>query len=358
MATRAILYRITFKKVNEHIQVTVRVNTGAPLTFVLDSGASATVITETTATNKLGLPKNNPLTISGSGNGDDPIAFVVNDVRIDVGDFSIKDMSIIYAPTEAMPFDTYDETYFDGVLGTDFFNCCLVEINHDQQTLYLSKPGTEKQRQYDENKWQKLAIEVKGNTPYLITHINDGDSSKQIKVILDTGSTGTLGLFVGNDDFAVPEINYARRTNGVNGDPENHVGLLKELDFGEHTFNNFPTYFTADGRKPENASNGVLGNRIMQRFNLVFDFTNQVIWVQRNGKYPSTISVDRSGLRLLPHTLGGIAKDIKVGTAAASLNIPKNSIVTHIDEQRLTVDNFDTLTTLLRTKTRKHVSIC
>jgi predicted aspartyl protease len=349
---------LPFKKVNEHILVTVRVNTGAPLTFVLDSGAAATVITETTATNKLKLPKNNSLTISGSGNGDDPVAFVVHDVRIDVGDFSIKDMSIIYVPAESMPFDTYDETYFDGVLGADFFNCCLVEINHDQQTLYLSKTGTEKERQYDENKWQKLALKVEGNAPYLITHINDGEGRKQVKVLLDTGSTGTLGLFVGNDDFAVPERNYTARTTGISGDAKNHVGLLKELDFGEHKFNNFPTYFRVEGSKPENGSHGVLGNQIMQRFNLVFDFTNQVVWVQRNGKYPSTIDVDRSGLRLLPHTLGGIAKDIKIGTAAADLNIPKNSIITHIDEQRLTLDNFDTLTKLLRAKARQHVSIC
>lgn len=349
---------LPFKKVNEHILVTVKVNAGAPLTFVLDSGASATVITETMATNKLKLPKDNPLTISGSGGADDPIAFVVNDVRIDVGDFSIKGMSVIYAPTAAMPFDSYDETYFDGVLGADFFNCCLVEINHDQQTLYLSKPGSEKQRQYDENKWQKLAIEVEGNSPYLITQIDDGESSKQVKVLLDTGSTGTLGLFVGNNDFAVPKNNYAARTTGVNGDSENHVGLLKELVFGEHKFNDFPTYFRVEGSKPESGSHGVLGNQIMQRFNLVFDFTNQVIWVQRNSKYPTSIDVDRSGLRVLPHSLGGIAKDIKIGTAAAVLNIPKNSIITHIDEQRLTVENFDTLTKLLKSKTRKHVSIC
>ena len=349
---------LPFKKVNEHILVTVRVNTGAPLTFVLDSGAAATVITETAATNKLKLPKDNPLTISGSGDGDAPIAFVVNDVRIDVGDFSIKGMSVIYAPIEAMPFDTYDETYFDGVLGADFFNCCLVEINHDQQTLYLSKPGTEKQRQYDEDKWQKLAIDVEGNAPYLTTQIDDGESSKQVKVLLDTGSTGTLGLFVGSDDFVVPEKNYAARTTGVNGYSENHVGLLKELAFGEHKFNDFPTYFRVEGSKPESGSHGVLGNQIMQRFNLVFDFTNQLIWVQRNGKYPSTIDVDRSGLRLLPHTLGGIVKDIGLGTAATVLNIPKNSIITRIDEQRLTVDNFDTLTRLLRTKARTHVSLC
>jgi hypothetical protein len=89
----------------------------------------------------------------------------------------------------------------------------------------------------------------------LITHINDGESRKQVKVSLDNGSTGTLGLFVGNDDFAVPERNYTAGTIEISGDAEmrrcgdaeNHVGLLKELDFGGHKFNHFLTYFKVEG---------------------------------------------------------------------------------------------------------------
>jgi hypothetical protein len=349
---------LPFKKVNEHILVTVSVNAGPPMTFVLDSGASATVITETAATNKLKLPKDNPITISGQGNDGDPTAFVVHDVRIDVGDFFIKGMSVIYAPTDAMPFDSPAETYFDGVLGADFFNCCLVEINHDQQTLYLSKPGTEKQRHYDQNNWQKLAIDVEGNTPYLTTQIDDGQSTKQVKVMLDTGSTGTLSLFAGNGDFALPEKIYMGRSTGISGDSENHVGLLKGMAFGKHKFNDFPSAFRLQGSPPQNGSHGVLGNQILQRFNMVFDFTNQLIWLQPNETYLSAIEVDRSGLRVLPHTLGGIVKDIAPGTAAALLNIPKNSIITRINEQRLTVDNFDNLTGLLNTSTRSQVSLC
>ena len=269
---------VPFKKMNEHILVKVSVN-GEELTFVLDSGAAATVITETAATNKLNLPKDKPLTISGSGNDEDPTVFVVHDMRIEVGDFFIKDMSLIYAPTEAMPFDSYDETYFDGVLGADFFNCCLLEINHDQHTISFSKPETEKQRQYTEDKWQKVAIEVDGNSPYLSTQINDGESDKLVKLLLDTGSTGALGLFVGEGDIAVPKKTYAAITKGINGESANQVGLLKEMTFGSHTFNDFPTYFRTEGNRGESGSHGVLGNQLMQRFNMVFDFSNQLIWV-------------------------------------------------------------------------------
>lgn len=349
---------LPFKMVNGHVLVRVRVNGGEPMTFVLDSGAEATVITETAATNKLQLSKDNSITISGQGNGADPTAFVVHDVRINLGDFFITNMSVIYAPTDAMPFDSYDETYFDGVLGADFFNCCLVEINHDQQTLYLSKPGSERERQYSDANWQKLAIDVQSNTPFLTTQINDGQSNKQVKVMLDTGSTGTLSLFAGKGDFLLPKKTYVTRSTGISGDSINHLGLLSEMTFGKYKFTNFPTYFRTQGSNHQSGSHGVLGNQIMQRFNLVFDFTNQVIWLQPNRNYSNPLGVDRSGLRVLPHTQGGIIKDIAPGTGAEDLNIPQNSIITQINHQRLTADNFDHLTELFRSTELSQLPLC
>ena len=115
------LTELPFTMLNNHILVTVSVNNSQPLTFVLDSGAAATVITETAATNDLKLPKENTMTISGTGDGKNPVAYVVNDILIEVGDLAIQDMAVIYAPTDAMPFDSYEETYFEWCIGGRLF---------------------------------------------------------------------------------------------------------------------------------------------------------------------------------------------------------------------------------------------
>jgi hypothetical protein len=203
-----------------------------------------------------------------------------------------------------------------------------------------------------------LAIDVEGNTPYLTTQIDNGGSIKQIKVMLDTGSTGTLSLFAGTGDFTVPEKTFVTRSTGISGDSIHHRGLLTELTFGKYKFTDFPTDFTTQGSNHQSGSHGVLGNQIMQRFNLVFDFTHQAIWVQPNKHYSNPIGVDRSGLGILPHTQGGIATDITPGTGAETLNIAKNSIITHINNQRLTADNFDQLTELFTTKNLAQVPLC
>ena len=149
---------VPFTILNNHIIVSTSVNGVKGFRFVLDSGAAATVITETAATQSLNLQQSKPIKISGSGNGDDPVAYIVNNNQIGVGDFTISNLSIIFAPTSAMPFDTIEETYFDGVLGADFFNCCLIEINHDKQILEISSPN--------KKKLSKICISIMASSEY------------------------------------------------------------------------------------------------------------------------------------------------------------------------------------------------
>lgn len=349
---------VPFTMLNNHIIVNTAVNGVEGFRFVLDSGAAATIVTETVATRSLGFSQSKPLKISGSGNGDDPIAYIVNDTQIDVGDFSITDLSIIYAPTSAMPFDSIEETYFDGVLGADFFNCCLIEINHDKQVLRISSPTPQNYKNYAPRSWHSIEIQVEDNTPYLEATIANGQTDKIVKVMLDTGSTGTLSLFTADQNFIIPESNYDARTTGVSGDTLNKVGLLSSLTIGEQHFSHLPTYFRVEGSNPQSGSHGVLGNEVMQRFNMVFDFTGEKVWVQSNHKIGIPILADRSGLRLLPHSEGAIAKDIADGTGAESLTISKNSIVTSIDGIKIINDNFDQVTSMLSNPKVDSVSVC
>jgi hypothetical protein len=349
---------VPFRMMNNHILVKVAVNGSEPLSFVLDSGAEATVLTQTASTMLLNLPKNNAISISGAGDKGDTTAYVVNDVRIDVGDFYIKNMSVIYAPTEAMPFDSIAETYFDGVLGADFFNCCLVEINHDHSTLQISLPNALNVKKYANSDWQKLAIDVDDNTPFLTTEINDGAAQKTIKIMLDTGSTGALSLFVEDGNFAVPAKTYQASTAGISGNTSNRVGNLNALYLGKHKYTQLPTYFRTVGSNTQSGSHGVLGNQIMQGFNLAFNFKKQEIWLQANKNFATPILLDRSGLRLWPLANGAIVKSIAVGTGAETLKIPLGSIVTSINHIQITPTNFDSLTALLSDKTQSQLTLC
>ncbi|WP_334056484.1 retroviral-like aspartic protease family protein [Alteromonas sp. S005] len=349
---------VPFTMLNDHILVNVTVNKTMPLTFVLDSGAAATVLTETNKTNALKLPTNKPIAIGGSGGGKTPTAYIVHDTHIQLGDFSISDLSVIYAPTSAMPFRSVDETYFDGVLGADFFNCCLVEINQDAKVLIITKPDDSSREHYGIEQWQEIAMTVKSNTPYFTTTLHDGKSSKTVKLMLDTGSTGTLSLFAQNERFALPDKTFAATSTGIKGDSANLVGSLSHFSFGDVTFEHLPTYFRFEGSNSQDGSDGVLGNQVLKRFNTVFDFSEERMWYQPSKRFSSFIGADRSGLRLLPHSQGAIVLDVAKDTGAYAAKILVNSIITDFEGEPVTYANFDKLKMALSHPKRETVPLC
>ncbi|ABE54969.1 hypothetical protein Sden_1685 [Shewanella denitrificans OS217] len=351
---------LSFTMMNNHILVPVRVNGGEPMMFVLDSGAAASVLTQTRATKALKLPLNNPIQISGTGDGPAPTAYIVHDQHITLGSLSVEGLSMVYAPADAMPFQNEEETYFDGVLGADFFNCCLVEIDHDKQQLHFHRPTGDKKIQYENLNWQRLTMEVENNTPYLRTSIDSQSRKAQVKVMLDTGSTGTLSLKVGiNPNIQLPEKTFQSRSIGIKGYATQLNGLLDTIRLGDYKITDFNASFKMINDDPEDDSDGILGNQIMKRFNMVFDFNNETLWLRPSKLYQNPVPKNSSGLLLLPHTQGAVVRDITPNNSSIhALGIKENSIITHIHGQAVTAKNFDILTGLLQSPDTNQVPLC
>jgi hypothetical protein len=68
---------LPFEMVDDHIVLPVSVNGSAPLNFILDSGAAATVIFESRNTQALTLKLGAQLPVSGVGTGPNPVARIV-----------------------------------------------------------------------------------------------------------------------------------------------------------------------------------------------------------------------------------------------------------------------------------------
>ena len=199
---------------------------------------------------------------------------------------------------------------------------------------------------------------VEDNTPYFTTTIHDKEKLKTVKLMLDTGSTGTLTLFAENDRFALPDKTYLATSTGIQGDSQNLVGLLSRFSFGSTMFEQLPTYFRFNGSNSQTGSDGVLGNQILKRFNTVFDFASERMWYQPSKQFTSSVSTDRSGLRLLPHSQGAIVLDVAEDTGAHAAKVPVNSIITEFEEAPVTYANFDKLQMALRHPEREQVSLC
>lgn len=350
-----------FELIDDHIILPVSLNGSEPLDFVLDSGAAATVILESHQTSKLPLEIAGELPVSGVGTGPDPVAHIVKDTSLSLGSVSLEGLSVVYLPLSSVPFfDHFDEVYFDGVIGAPFFERFVVEIDYDRQLISFSEPGSvETQIGSYGSGWQELGLQVQSGVPYLTTQISTGSGQTvEVKLLVDTGYRGPVSLTPDtHDEIDEPGEYFTTVSQGLSGDVESRVGMSELLTMGTYQLNNLPVSYSISGGESEAGSNGLLGNQVLSRFNLVFDYPNERMFVVPNQSFAVPIAADRSGLRMRPHRAGAVVKTIAGGSAGARTGLRVGDIITSIDDTPISRSNFTELTRLTSSD-RETLSVC
>lgn len=355
---------LPFKLIDDHIILPVRVNGSDPLNFVLDSGAAASVIFESRATDKLSLELGGTLPVSGAGAGPDPVAYVAPVRDLSLGHIHVKELSLVYLPIASVPFfSNLDEVYFDGVIGAQFFSRYIVEIDHDQKLITFIEPETEAALdRVSGPQWQSLPLTITSGLPYLNTQVkSESGDEVTVKLLVDTGFRGALSLNPAtHDSIELPDTYYSTVGQGLSGDIQVRLGITESLRVGPATLSDVPVKYSIAGGESDNDSNGLLGNEVLQRFNLIFDYPNERMLVSRNQHSATPFPNDRSGLLLRPHRLGAVIKSIStdgIEAVSATSELRQGDIITSIDQQPVTSSNLSLLKTLLSSDATS-VSIC
>jgi hypothetical protein len=149
-------------------------------------------------------------------------------------------------------------------------------------------------------------VEIYRNKIYLNTTIRvRPDSVAPVKLLIDSGAGLPLLLFSNTHPLLNPPPN-ALSTNigmGLGGFLEGFTGRVNGLDLGQFEQNNIITYFqTLDSLQNWdnlNKRNGLIGNVLLSRFQVVFDYRHATMWLKPAKKYKREYVYDRSGLTLI-----------------------------------------------------------
>jgi hypothetical protein len=352
---------LPFELVDDHLILAVSIDGSEPLNFVLDSGAAATVILESRLTNKLDLEMGGELPVSGVGTGPDPVAYIVSVNDLELGEIHIEGLSLVYLPLESVPFfEDLDEVYFDGVIGAQFFDRFVVEIDYDQQLISFSEPDSARaQIAQEAGKWQELPLEIAGGVPYLTTSvITPAGETISVKLLVDTGYRGPLSLTPETHmQIDAPDDYYSALAQGLSGDVETKVGITESLSVGDVRLVDLPVSYSLAGGESDNGSNGLLGNEVLRRFNQIFDYPNERLFVSPNQGFSLPITADRSGLLIRPHVLGAVVKTIAKDSAAGNSRLQVGDIITSVSDQPMNRSSITKLKQVLASDV-ENVSVC
>lgn len=295
---------IPFEYSNNFIILHLRFNGVLPLRFIFDTGAEHTVLTKREISDLLSVPYEREFRITGSDLRIPLIAYLARRIRFEIPEKAVAPSEdILVLQEDYFRFEEYAGVEVHGILSANAFSKFVMKINYQRQILTLY--DRESFRLRDEG-YMEMPLEMFRNKPYLNTTLQlTPDSAANVKLLLDTGAGLNLMLFTDTHPLLHAPAN-ALPSNigmGLGGFLEGFAGRIYRLDLGAFSQQNVVTYFqtldTVITAESLNRRNGLLGNGVLSRFNVILDYQKQKAWLKPTRDYTEDFEYDRSGLSLI-----------------------------------------------------------
>jgi predicted aspartyl protease len=266
--------RIPFELHNNQIYLHISVNNSKPLWVILDTGAR-TIINRSIA-QMLGLKLQEQGQIQSTGES----AFVKVALTKDVA-FRLPGVTFTQQAVTVLAFENLERCLghtADGILGLEFFNSSVVEIDYKERLVNIYDAKSYKYSGAGEQ--FQLNILSSGLVFVQASVTPSGRASVRGRFMIDTGFA--LSLFL-NSPF-VQENKLLDNTQGqdfsncgIGGEAKAIKDKVGALELGSFKFNNLTAIFSL-ARSGINAASdveGLIGGEILSRFKVIFDYSRQ-----------------------------------------------------------------------------------
>jgi hypothetical protein len=199
---------------------------------------------------------------------------------------------------------------FDGLVGSDVFKQFVVEIDHEAQLLRLYDPA--EFRYYGAGK--TLTLVLKDGLPFVAAKLKVKDTPETTKNYLLSFGTGDAI----NDDLF-------KTLAGPGKAPFPDLGRAEHFEIGDFEFSGM------NGA----AGEPLLGEELLHRFNLTFDYTHQKLYLESNRHLNDGFIFNMSGLdlALASDPTNILIQEVFKNTPAEDSGLARGDIITEIDGQ-------------------------
>ncbi|HEX8680266.1 MAG TPA: retropepsin-like aspartic protease [Chthoniobacterales bacterium] len=241
---------IPFKREGNLMIVQTRINDSAPLPFILDSGASHSVLTPKLAEAlRLKLTPDKPTTGTGKGEvpvlRSDPVKMQLAGLGLEIPAPWIIDLSKVPIPQETA-----------GLIGAELFKRFVVRMDQAARTISVFEPETYR----PDGTVPSVPLLVEGDKLFLEATLALGEGKAVTrKLRIDSGSEGSV-----NDEIVRESSERQRSTlgGGLGENFEGYSGVLGSVKIGPFEFKEV----WATG-----APHPTIGMELLRRFVVTFD---------------------------------------------------------------------------------------
>jgi hypothetical protein len=307
---------IPFQSVEYLVLVPVRINGAGPYWFDLDSGASSCVIDRALA-KTLNLPLGERRQGGGAGKGTVDVDFTPNVT------FGLPGVDVLVPRVAAIDLSGLRPSIgreVVGILGYDFFERYVVEIDYDAQVLRLHEP---KGFSYSGGA-TRLDLVIERRLPYVVARITvAGQAAADKKLLVDSGSSDAVDTDL-IEQSSGPRLEVIGGV-GIGKEYKVHIGRVEKTRLGTLELTN------AFGVAPGVA---LIGGEVLHRFTVTLDYSRKKMLLEPNRFFAEPFLADASGLDLRlaePDYKNLRVHNVLAHSPAAEAGLRAGDLITAID---------------------------
>lgn len=338
---------IPFSMHNDFIVIAIKLDGKIPLNFILDTGASSAIVIYKEYTDFIGTNYERQLFIKGADRTQLISALLTESIKIELPEVTASEQHVLVLENNYIEFDKYSGSKIDGILGMDIFRRFIVKINYETQRIYLFEP---KNHQYNTKKYERIPFVKEKNRMYLESKINvNTDEEYDVKWLVDSGAAMTVMLHSqASDSTFIPEGAVPGNIGkGLGGFIMGYLGKMHKVNFGGYEFEQIIGNFhilpdSLYTPETDSIKEGILGNKILRQFHLIFDYRNKSIFARPNRYFKNIPNKDLSGISLVAGGLSlntFIVEEVYPNSPAALSGLKKGDIIKKINRRNTLLMN-------------------
>ncbi|MFM2229938.1 MAG: hypothetical protein RL607_1196 [Bacteroidota bacterium] len=305
--------KIDFKWINNLIVIPVEMN-DVKLNFVLDSGVDGTVLFSLEEAQNVEFKALEKIKIRGIGNKDAIDAYCSSHNEMRIGDYVDLNHKIYLVLDQEINISTSIGIPIHGILGYDFFKNYAVRVNYVNQKITIAKDVSKLHRKKET--FSEVPIALIQNKPYMKIGVQFGATQESAFQLLDTGNTDPAWFFKESypNVSCIPEkaiLDFLGK--GMSGDIYGMRGRIPSLLIGNFELKrpivSFPDSTYVRALLGIDKRNGSLGNDVLKRFHMIWDYPNQRLLLRPNSWFNTPFQYNMSGLEIQHQGMQWVAEE-------------------------------------------------
>lgn len=286
--------------VHNLVIIPVEVN-GFMMNFLLDTGVKETMVFGKSLGEVDSTIFKNKFQGLGRNAGVDGILAINNHVIVGKKMEDI-DHPIFILDNEHIDISSRIGVEVNGILGSRFFSDYRIEFD------FLKKRIKVFPNENTPKSWSKLtilAIEVIGSRPFVKISVQQDNLEINGKALIDMGNSDAVLLLKNRlKDYEVrPPFISDYIGQGFNGEIYGLRNRIKKLTIGPFQMSfplvAYPEFESVQNAKIVNERIGSIGNELLRRFKIIFDYPNKQIYLSKNRNFDKFYYLNMSGLEIV-----------------------------------------------------------